>query len=221
MEQMRLLLIEDNRILREGLSTMMQNQPDIEVVGVFGTSDEIVIKARENGARVIVLGASLRNPDSPQAVALVKQEFPDVKVIIMDLSPSETDIPGFIRAGVSGFVPKDATFEDFLATIRAVVRGDTVLPSAMTRVLFSQIAEKPVNADGTPHIQYVRMTGRERQITQMIAEGLSNKEIATRLNLSPFTVKSHVHNILEKFSCHSRLQLVKYADTQRAFWSNQ
>ena len=221
MKKMRLLLIEDNRILREGLATMLRNLPDIEVVGAFGKSDDIVNHAREHEAPVVVLGASLRNPDSPRAVELLKNDLPDVKVIVMDLFPLETDLPSFIRAGVSGFVTNDATFEDLLTTIRAVIRGEKVLPTAMTTVLFSQIAENPVSPGDSKHFQSVRMTGREQQITQMIAEGLSNKEIATRLNLSPYTVKSHVHNILEKLACHSRLQVVKYADTQRASSSNQ
>ncbi len=130
----------------------------------------------------------------------------------MDLAPTETDILLFVRAGVSGFVLKGATTEDFLKTTRAVARGKKVLPPLMTDSLFSHIVEQAVKGTIRPRVtEAVRMTKRERRVIVLIADGLSNKEIADKLHLSTYTVKSHVHNILEKRLLRSRVQIAKYA----------
>jgi len=133
---------------------------------------------------------------------------------VMDLVPTEVEILMFVREGVSGFVLKDATTVDFLKTIRAVAGGKKILPALMTGSLFSQIVEQAVNGTIPPRvIEAVRMTKRERQVILLIADGLSNKEIANKLHLSTYTVKSHVHNILEKLLLQSRVQIAKYALT--------
>ena len=132
-------------------------------------------------------------------------------MIVMDLLPVQADIVAFVREGASGFILKDATFDDFLETIRSVAAGAKVLPPSLTGSLFSQIVEQVVDQGKTDLIGAVRMTKREREVVDLIAEGLSNKEIAQRLNIATYTVKSHVHNILEKLALHTRLQVASYA----------
>jgi DNA-binding NarL/FixJ family response regulator len=129
----------------------------------------------------------------------------------MDLIPMNEDIVQFVNAGVSGFVLKDATFDEFVATVRSVAAGEKVLPPSMTESLFSQIAK---GADARGHDQLledVRMTRREREVIGLIGEGLSNKEIAQRLNIAAYTVKSHVRNVMEKLALHTRLQIAAYS----------
>jgi DNA-binding NarL/FixJ family response regulator len=141
----------------------------------------------------------------------VKKELPASKVIVMDLLPVHEDIVEFVNAGVSGFIMKDATLDDLVNTIRSVAKGAHVLPPQMTGTLFSQIARDAV-ARGRPEaLDSVRMTPREREVINLIAEGLSNKEIAGRLNLATHTVKSHVRNVMEKLTLHTRLQIAAYA----------
>ena len=128
----------------------------------------------------------------------------------MDLLAGPEDVIEFVKAGANGFVMKDATLDDLVRTIRSVAQGADVVPSALTGTLLSHIAQHVV-ARPIPGVeQAVRMTKRERQIMDLIAEGLSNKEIAQRLNIATYTVKSHVHNILEKLALHSRLQIAAY-----------
>jgi DNA-binding NarL/FixJ family response regulator len=145
----------------------------------------------------------------------VKEEFPESKVIVMDLLPAHEDIAEFVNVGVSGFIMKDATLDDLVKTIRSVAQGEHVLPPQMTSTLFSQIARDAI-AKGRPEaLDSVRMTPREREVINLIAEGLGNKEIATRINVATHTVKSHVRNIMEKLTLHTRLQIAAYANERR------
>jgi DNA-binding NarL/FixJ family response regulator len=130
---------------------------------------------------------------------------------VMDLIPMNDDIVQFVNAGVSGFVLKDATFDEFVATIRTVAEGGKVLPPSMTESLFSQIAKIAVGTRSQEQVlDDVRMTRREREVIELIGEGLSNKEIAQRLNIAAHTVKSHVRNVMEKLALHTRLQIAAY-----------
>ena len=215
MTKIRLLLVEDNRLLREGLTAMLNEQPDLEVVAAFGNGKEAVLKAvQELKPRIILLDLGLKGQNSLRLVESVRRDHPEVKMIVMDLIPIPADVIEFVKVGVSGFILKDATFADFAGTIRSVSGGASVLPPSLTGSLFSQIAEKVVGEGKASLIESVRMTRREREVVELIAEGLSNKEIAQRLNIATFTVKSHVHNILEKLALHTRLQVASYAHTR-------
>ena len=214
MTKIRLLLVEDNRLLREGLTAMLNRQPDIEVVAAFGNGKDALKATKELKPQIILLDLGLKGQNSLRLVELVKKESPEIKVIVMDLIPAEADIVEFVREGASGFLLKDATFDDFLRTIRSVAAGTNVLPPSLTGSLFSQIVEQVVGQGKIDLIASVRMTKRERDVIDLIAEGLSNKEIAQRLNIATYTVKSHVHNILEKLALHTRLQLARYAHSQ-------
>jgi DNA-binding NarL/FixJ family response regulator len=120
-----------------------------------------------------------------------------------------------VRAGASGFIMKDASFEDFFATIRAVAGGAEVLPAALTNSLFTQIARNAVGGNGGRALAAVRLTTRERQVIDLLGEGLSNKEISTRLHIAVHTVKSHVHNVLEKLALRSRLEVAAFTHAGR------
>jgi DNA-binding NarL/FixJ family response regulator len=202
-------LIEDNRLVREGITVLLDQLPDLKVVAATAVGDTALL--RELKPRVVLLDLGLRNGDSLRMAERVRKEFPESKVIMMDLLPVHEDIVEFVNAGVSGFIMKDATLEDLVKTIRSVADGAHVLPPQMTGTLFSQIARDAV-AKGRPEaLDSVRMTPREREVINLIAEGLSNKEIAGRLHIATHTVKSHVRNVMEKLMLHTRLQIAAYA----------
>jgi two-component system NarL family response regulator len=159
---------------------------------------------------VVLLDVGLRDEDSLRVAAELITYAPGAKVIVMDLIPINEDIMQFVNAGVSGFVLKDATFDEFVATIRAVGVGGKVLPPRMTQSLFSQIAMGADARAPEQILEDVRMTKREREVIDLIGEGLSNKEIAQRLNIAAHTVKSHVRNVMEKLALHTRLQIAAY-----------
>ena len=214
--KIRLLLIEDNRLLREGLTIMLKKQQDINVVETVGNGENIVAMMKKYKPEILLLDLGLRSRSSLNLVKLVKKDFPSSKVIIMDLIPSQADVFEFVQAGVSGFILKDATVSDFLKTIRSVAKGLQVLPSNLTGSLFSQIVEHAINGSNPSILlDSVRMTKREKQVIELISEGYTNKEIAQKLHLSTYTVKSHVHNILEKLALNTRVQIAKYAHDKR------
>lgn len=207
----RVLLIEDNRLLREGLKTMLDEQPDLEVVSAVGDADDVVVKARVSKAEIILLDMGLSTQNSLSVAERLKNECPDVRIVVMDLVPTQADIIDFVKAGVSGFVVKDATLDEFLATLRSVAKGQEVLPAQLASSLFSQIVDQAVRHRKASLTASVRMTKREREVIELIADGMSNKEIAQKLNLATHTVKSHVHNILEKLALQTRLEVAAYA----------
>ena len=205
------LVIEDNRLVREGLAALLNEQPDFTVVAAAEGGNAGLLQVRETKPHVVLVDATLGSHDSHRLVESVRKEVPQSKVIVMDLLPAREDIIEFIKAGANGFIVKDATIDDFVRTIRSVAEGADVVPPALTATLMSHIVDQAVARSTEAVLEAVQMTKREREITSLIAEGLSNKEIAQRLNIATYTVKSHVHNILEKLALHSRLQIAAHS----------
>ena len=217
MPKIRILLIEDNRILREGITAMINRQGDVTVAAVSDGRDNTLTKARTVKPHLVLLDLGLDSQNSLEIVQTVKKELPRIKIIGMGLAPTQSDILEFVHAGAEGFILKNASVEDVIKTIRTVAGGETVLPPLMTGSLFSQVAEH-APLKGKRNLRgAVRMTQREKEVIALIVEGLSNKQISDRLNIATFTVKSHVHNILEKLALHSRLQIANYARDDKTF----
>jgi DNA-binding NarL/FixJ family response regulator len=212
MNKIRILLIEDNRLLRDGIASMLGKQSDMQVVATVGNGENVLMKMEKYKPNILLLDLGLRSQNSLQVVKLSKLHFPEIKIIVMDLIPLQSDVLEFVQAGVSGFILKDANVSDFFRTIQLVYQGSQVLPPHLTGSLFSQIVEHAI-IESKPSliVESVRMTKRERQVVGLIADGFANKEIAQKLHLSTYTVKSHVHNILEKLSLHTRVQVANYS----------
>lgn len=210
MKRTRILVIEDNRVLRDGLTIMLNGQADLRVVATIGSGNNVLLKALETKPQIILLDVGLKNLDELSIVESVRKNLPEAKVIGMGFIPSQSDIVEFVSAGASGFILKDATVREFLGTIRSVAQGAKVLPPSLTDSLFSHVVDLALTKRNGKQTNAVRMTKREREIIAVIADGLSNKEIAQRLNIATHTVKSHVHNIMEKLALHSRLQIAKF-----------
>lgn len=191
---------------------MIKKQPDMHVVATVGNGENILQMISKHKPDILLLDLGLRNQNSLQIVKLSKHHFVDLKIIVMDLIPLQADVFEFVQAGVSGFLLKDANVTEFFKTIRSVYNGSQVLPPHLTGSLFSQIVEHAINGARPSVIaESVRMTKRERQVIELIADGSTNKEIAQKLHLSTYTIKSHVHNILEKLALNTRVQIAKHA----------
>jgi DNA-binding NarL/FixJ family response regulator len=207
-------IIEDNRLVREGMTVMLDALPDVTVVLAHATLE--MASFRSARPQVLLLDVGLQEGNSLRFAESVRQEMPEVRVIVMDLMPTHEEIADFVNAGVEGFILKDASFDDFVETIRAVSRGERVLPSRMTGSLFSQIADAAISRGAETTLEGVRMTQREREVIALIASGLSNKEIAMRLGIATDTVKSHVRNVMDKLALRSRLQIAAYVHAREA-----
>ena len=211
-----LVLIDDNRLLREGLTAMIHTQPGFKVLAASADANEALQKVREAKPDVVLLDFGLEDHDSLSLTVTVRAEVPSARVIVMGLLPLQEDVADYVRAGASGFIMKDASFDDFFATIRAVAAGGEVLPQALTN--------SPLQPD-RPERAYERQGEGAgcRSPHQAGARGhrpargrLSNKEIATRLDIAVHTVKSHVHNVLEKLALHSRLEVAAFSHSGSA-----
>jgi DNA-binding NarL/FixJ family response regulator len=205
----QVLVIEDNRLVRDGLKELLNAQPDFTVIAAVESANTALLK--QTKPDVVLVDATLGNGDSLRLVASIRKTAPATRVIVMDLLPVREDVIDFIRAGASGFLVKDATVDDCVKTIRFVAEGVDVVPPILTGTLLSHIADQAIDRRSPQVLNAVRMTNREREIVALIAEGLSNKDIAQRLDIATYTVKSHVHNILEKLALHTRLEIAAHA----------
>jgi len=213
MNKIRLLLIEDNRLLRDGILSILKGHEDIVIIAAYGDGKNTLQKIRQLKPNVILLDLGLRSQNSLHVVEIVKRDFPDAKIIVMDLAPVQADILQYVKAGANGFILKDASLNDFLLTIRSVAEGSTILPPLLVDSLFSQIVDYAVKNGKFKLKEAVRMTSREREVIGFLGEGLANKEIAQKIHVSTYTVKSHIHNIMEKLALHTRLEIANYSYT--------
>ncbi len=218
MKKISILVVEDNRLLREGITAMIKGENDLKVVAAFGDCVKVLEFIKNSEPNIVLLDLGLRNQNSLRLVKQLKRHYSQIGIVAMDLVPLQEDVLEFVQAGVSGFILKDATLKDFLATIRSVSTGEKVLPTNLAESLFSQIVDQALS-EATPTVimNSVKMTKRERQVIELVAEGLSNKEIAQLLHLSTYTVKSHIHNILEKLALHTRVQIANYAHNKSEY----
>ena len=205
MKKIRILVIEDNRVLRDGITTTLNEQADMQVVVTLGSGNNVLLKAIQTKPHLILIDAGLKYFKEPSVVESIKKNIPEAKLIEMGLLPLQADIVEFVEAGASGFILKNATVKEFLSTIRSVAKGEKVLPPLLTGSLFSHVAELALKKGKGKLTNTVRMTKREREIIALIADGLSNKEIAHQLNIATHTVKSHLYNIMETLALHARL----------------
>ena len=178
MKKIQILLIEDNRLLRDGISAILKKQVDMHIAVTVGNIENILVMIEKVKPNIMLLDLGLRNQNSLQIVKLTKQDFPETKIIMMDLIPIQSDIFIFVEAGVSGFILKDASIAEFLKTIRLVYQGTPVLPPHLTSSLFSQIVEHAINkSKPSAIIESIRMTKREKQVIELISDCSTNKEI--------------------------------------------
>jgi len=212
MNKIRLLLIEDNRILRESIAAMFKKRADMHVVGNIGSGENIVQSISDHKPDILLIDIILANQNSLELVKLIREQFQEIKLIVMDVLLTQSNISEYIEKGVAGFILKDADTARFVKTILKVNRGLKFLPPPLTGSLFSQIVKNAISGSNSSIVdKSTRMTKRELDVMDLVAEGFTNKEIAQELKLSKYTVKSHVHNILAKLSLSTRVQIAKYA----------
>ena len=161
---------------------------------------------------IILLDVFVEEASTVVLMAELRERFPDARIIAMDILPDEPDMVSFIKMGGCAFILKNATVDDYVNTLREVASGGTVLPKSLTKPLFAQIVEDTLRKGNELPPEATKLTRRETEIVGLISEGLSNKEIAQRLHIATFTVKSHVHNVLEKLELESRLQIAAFAN---------
>ncbi len=215
MKKIHILLIEDNRLLQEGIMAMLDSQKELEIVARYEDSDAVrQLKSLAVSPEVVLMDLGLARTNTLSLMSLLKTELPKARFIAMDMIPDQLDIIAFVKAGGHGFILKNAPIEDWISTVMAVAKGEKVLPPSLTNSLFMQIADSGSPQGDDLLNDPALLTRREREVVKLIADGMSNKEIAASLHIATFTVKSHVHNILEKLALSTRLQIAAYIRKQ-------
>ena len=211
MKKIKILFIEDNRFQREVISALLKKQSD--VTATIANSTNILERIEKLNPNIVLLSQGLQSKNSLEVVKIIKKQFQEIKIILTDVVPLQADVLEFVQAGISGFMLKDIGVTEFLKTIRSVYGGIKVIPSNLVSALFSQIVGQAIEEFASSAIlKSVRLTKREQQVAALVIDGSTNKEIAQKLKLSTYTVKSHVHNILEKLSLQTRVQIAKHAN---------
>jgi len=212
----RVLLADDQALIRAGFRVLLEAAGDVAVVGEAVNGDQAIDLARAERADVILMDIRMPGTDGLEATKRIAadEDLAGVKVIILTTFESDEYVYQALRAGASGFLVKDTEPEDLIRAVRVVARGDALLSPSVTRRLITSLAAAGARYPAPAPSQIPglsRLTEREREVLSLVAEGLSNEEIAGRLFLSPLTTKTHVSRIMAKLDARDRAQLVVIA----------
>jgi DNA-binding NarL/FixJ family response regulator len=208
----RVLLTDDQALLRAGLRVLLESEPDITVVGEADNGEESVRLARETRPDVILMDVRMAGVDGLEATRRIAadEDLADVKVLILTTFDSDQCLFEALRGGASGFLVKDSDPVELLKAVRVVAAGGALLSPAATRRLIEEFAAWPERSRSAPD-QLDELTDREREVMALAAYGLTNWEIAERLFVSPATAKTHLSRAMVKLHAHDRAQLVMLA----------
>jgi DNA-binding NarL/FixJ family response regulator len=218
----RVLAADDQRVVREGLAMLLGLLPDVEVVGTAADGEEALALVAELRPDVVLMDLRMPRLGGADATRRLREEHPEVKVIVLTTYADDRSVIDALRAGALGYLTKDAGAAEIQQALRQVTSGQAVIDPAVQRHLVEAIAAEPVtsaghsaeSSAGPPHGEPQNQDGltpREAEVLCLIAEGLSNAEIATRLFVSEATVKSHINHLLPKINARDRAQAVRYA----------
>ncbi len=209
----RVLLADDQALIRAGFRVLLEAAGDIEVVGEAADGEQAVELARRQRADVVLMDIRMPGVDGLEATRRIAadDDLAGVKVIILTTFESDEYVFRALRCGASGFLVKDTEPEELARAVRVVARGDALLSPSVTRQLIRSLAGQPEPRTVPDREVLSRLTEREREVLALVAEGLSNDEIAGRLFLSPLTTKTHVSRIMTKLGARDRAQLVVIA----------
>ncbi|MEU8547260.1 response regulator transcription factor [Streptomyces roseoverticillatus] len=205
----RILLADDQPLVRSGLRVIMADHPDLEVVGEAASGSEAVRLAGELGPDVVVMDIRMPGMDGIEATRLITAGPAPTRVLILTTFDEDDHVYGALRAGASGFVVKDMALDDILGAIRVVAVGDALIAPSVTRRLIADFVGRPAAAAPERSPRPVEgITEREREVLTLVGRGRSNTEIAEDLFITVATAKSHVSRLLTKLGARDRVQLV-------------
>ncbi|MFF0387913.1 response regulator [Kitasatospora sp. NPDC004615] len=204
----RILLVDDQPLVRAALSMVVKDAPDLEIVGEAGTGDEAVRLAAELAPSVIVMDIRMPGMDGIEATRLITSGPSSAHVLVLTTFDDDEYVYGALRAGASGFLVKDMGLEEILAAVRVVAAGEALLAPRVTRRLIADLTARPTPGSSRPPLALTAITEREQEVLTLIGRGLSNTEIAEHLYLSVTTIKTYVTRLLSKLNARDRVHLV-------------
>jgi DNA-binding NarL/FixJ family response regulator len=207
MKRVRILLVDDHSLIRLGVKTLLNTLPDIEVVGEASDGRMALELTKKHYPDLVLMDIGMTGMNGLETTARVIKDFPGIRVIILSMHATEEYVWQALRAGASGYLLKDSGLSELSQAIQTVMHGETYLTSAVNKKVIMEYMER-INAEQTP---LDRLTRRQREILQLLAEGNTVKEIAWQLNLSVKTVETHRAQLMERLDIHDIPGLVRYA----------
>ncbi|MFP3853629.1 MAG: response regulator [Anaerolineales bacterium] len=202
----KVLLVDDHEVVRTGLQMLLESEPEVTIVGNAASGAEAMQAAAELKPDVIVMDIGLPDISGIEATTKIKQQWPEIAVVALTIHEDEEYFFQMLDAGASGYIPKRAAPEELLTAIGAASRGEVYLYPSLAKLLVKDYLDEDTKED-----RLDGLTARELEVLELVAEGLTNREIGQQLSISHKTVARHRENIMEKLNLHSRVELVKYA----------
>ena len=204
----KVLLVDDHAIIREGLRSLLEKQPDIEVVADTDDGRKALELVRELSPDIVIMDVTMPRLGGIEATRQITGEFPDVKVIALSIHSRRRFVADMLSAGAAGYILKECLFDELVAAIRAVAAGGRYLSPRITEVVVDDYVKRLSSGAEAPSAS---LTSREREVLQLVAEGKSTKQIALELHVSTKTIEANRRQIMEKLGMHSVAELTKYA----------
>jgi len=212
MKSIKVLLVDDHQIVRDGIFALLIKEHDIEIAGEASNGDELFEKLKFIKPDIVILDISMPKMSGIEIAGILNKDYPDIKIIIFSSYTDEESIFKSIRAGAKGFLPKDSMREDLVEAIHKVHQGFEYLSEKIPNtILMDYINKSNSGEEKYSNTRLGNLTKREREILKLIADGLSYKEIGNELFISVRTVETHKNNILQKLELKSTIDLVKFA----------
>jgi two-component system, NarL family, response regulator NreC len=209
MRKIRIVLADDHKLMRSGLRVLLEQQPDLTVVGEASDGREAVALVASQRPDVLVMDIGMPSLNGIEAAAQITQSNPEAAIVILSMHSDESYVLRALKAGAKGYLLKDSAEADLICAVRVVAEGKSFFSPAVSKVLLDDYVRK-LKRSGTED-PYDLLTPREREVLQLVAEGKSNKAVAQLLNLSVYTVETHRANIMEKLNLHGVPELILYA----------
>jgi DNA-binding NarL/FixJ family response regulator len=210
-DPIRTLIADDHELFRRGLRMVLDDEPDIDVIGEAGDGESAVAMAREHAPDVVVMDVRMPIKSGIDAARSIKEELPGTKILVLTISDEEDDLYEAIKAGANGYLLKEISIDEIGHAVRSVNGGQSLISPSMASKLLDEFAAMIKKEEQKEQVPAPRLTPREMEVLQHVAQGMNNREIAKTLFISENTVKNHVRNILEKLHLHSRMEAVVYA----------
>ncbi len=210
-DMIRILIADDHELFRRGLKMVLESEDDIEVLGEASDGQEAFDLAVAEAPDVIVMDVRMPVLSGIEATQLIKEHLPSAKILMLTISDEEDDLYQAIKAGANGYLLKEISIDEIGNAVRSVCGGQSLISPSMASKLLNEFASMIKKEEEKAHVPAPRLTPREMEVLQHVAQGMNNREIAKTLFISENTVKNHVRNILEKLHLHSRMEAVVYA----------
>lgn len=207
--KIRLLIVDDHVLIREGIRSLLENQPDIDIIGEATNGSEAIQQTLSLRPDIVLMDITMPEMGGIEATVKVKEMVPETKVLILTVHEEDRYLSEILKAGASGYFTKGGSSNELISALHAVQEGHVYLYPTMTKKLVGDYLVQLTK--GIDDRNYSNLTPREKEILKLIAEGHSNQDIAARLFLSPATIQTHRSNIMSKLQVHSRSELTKYA----------